>query len=83
MRTKLAAELALLGRELGEVEERERRKREAAAAESKRLEPYREFYTKRIVEGWPSDRREAWVRELASKLGYEVSELERLLGQPA
>ena len=81
-RTQLAAELSVLDRKLGEVEAREAKQRERRAAETLKLRPYREFYAKRSKEGWPTAHREAWLRALAEQLGYEVSELERLLKSP-
>ena len=81
-RAQLAAELAILDRELGQIEEREARKREAAAAENRKIEPFRKYYLERVSRGWPTERRQAWVHATALKLGYEVSELEGLLQSP-
>ena len=81
-RTQLAAELSVLDRELGRVEQREAREREAAATENRKLEPYRKYYLERAARGWPTERRQAWVRATALKLGYEVTELEGLLQSP-
>ena len=81
-RSQLAAELAILDRELGEIEEREAKVREAAATENQRLEPFRKYYLERVSRGWPTERRHAWVRATALKLGYDVSELEGLLQSP-
>ena len=81
-RSQLAAELSVLDRELGEVEQREAQKREAAATENRKLEPYRKYYLERVARGWPTERRHAWVRATALKLGYEVTELEGLLQSP-
>ena len=81
-RNQLAAELSVLDRKLGEVEAREAKQREHRAAEILKLQPYREFYAKRIAEGWPSDQRAAWLKASAEKLGYAVAELEARLKSP-
>ena len=81
-RTQLAAELSVLDRKLGEVEAREAKLRERRVAENSKLRPYREFYIKRITEGWPDDQRVAWLKASAEKLGYKVSELETHLKNP-
>ena len=81
-RTQLAAELSVLDRELGKVEQCEAQKREAAATENRKIEPFRKYYLERVSRGWPTERRQAWVRATALKLGYEVSELEGLLQGP-
>ena len=81
-RTQLAAELSVLDRELGKIERREARRREAAAAENRTLDPFRKYYLERVAQGWPTERRHAWIRATALRLGHEVSELEGLLQKP-
>ena len=81
-RTQLAAELRVLDRELGKVEAREAKQRERRVAENSKLRPYRDFYIKRITEGWPDDQRVAWLKASAEKLGYTVAELETHLKSP-